>query len=239
MLHNGYFAAAPPALVGAAALLTLVSLPVSAGPVTSTVTYKYYDFSGGTYLEMLRSILWYGPTIDNDQAFSTLSTRSNWMVRPASADSCHIKSLTFELKHVMTLPRHHNEKNLSPAFRKQVVAFRNNLKRHEEKHRAIQVSCFSGLRKHILVVRKVADCRAYSATIRRTVDKWAPTCSARHAAFDKSEDALTEKMPLVRQALQEINDPKAKAKTAGWLHGARLHARRAVDEVVADVNGRD
>ena len=139
---------ARPTRAAFAALMALAALaaPALAGAkLTHTTEYRNHSVSGTTPAAILRYMNAH-PIIDPDDgpAYANLTHDHSVTIRTATVGgTCRVTDLTFNWRFVLTLPRAADYGRMSGAMQKTWSSFLASLKKHEEGHRTIFLSCGS------------------------------------------------------------------------------------------------
>ncbi len=191
--------------------LLLVPAVASAAPakVTDKTTYKHYSVSGNTPTAIVVDMYNQRRISGRDFTIATIETKVKPGGEMVPGKTCRIRNFSLHSTHVITLPRHRSERRLRKRTRRLFRAFVANARKHELKHRAIYRGCMRRLHRAVTRMRRYSGCQAALREIERLSKVEGARCKAEHAAFDKREYAVSSKMPLLREAIRDVNALKA------------------------------
>lgn len=190
-----------------AAILAFAASAAQAEPVHKT-KYVYYSVSGKSAADLHRAMMRSGPRVDGAQAYASTSATARQSGDLMQGSSCRIANYSVKLDFVIKLPKIRNEASLPGLDRGRWKSFAQFLKRHEDTHRSIWLTCARTLERQ---ARQVTA-KTCSQVERKLDDVWSKlkkSCDAKHDAFDRAERSRLERQPFIVLALQ----PKRKTST--------------------------
>jgi predicted secreted Zn-dependent protease len=181
-----------------ASIFAAFSISVEAQQLGAT-KYTHYVVAGSNAAEIVSSLDQRGPRVYGKVAHAT--TLPSYDPQPKfqqHASSCRISEFDYQLTFTIKLPRLENKTGIKGKTLVAWTQFESFVKRHEEKHRQIWLSCAG---KHATEVRKLTASNC--STLRQQASTlWAKNksaCDKQHAAFDAAE-----RSPLKRQLLKKL-----------------------------------
>jgi len=136
---------------------------------------------------------------------------------------CELKNFQLNMTHVITLPRHVDERKLRQRTRALFRSFVERAREHELTHRRIYQGCMREFDASVRKMRPRATCKETMREMTRLAEIVGERCKARHAAFDKKEYTRSAGLPLIKQALADTKAMRAasisSASTAGVFAG--------------------
>lgn len=207
--------------------LLMIAAATSSGPAAAKVSdktsYKHYTVNGDTPSAIIIDMYKKRRISGRDFTIATIETKVKPGGEMVPGKTCRIKDFSLHSTHVITLPRHRNERRLRGRTRKLFRSFVANARKHELKHRAIYRGCMRRLHRAVQSMRRFSSCDAALREITRLSKIEGKRCKAEHAAFDRREYAVSQKMPLLREAIRDVKALKAarisKAQAARALAG--------------------
>lgn len=188
------------ALITCAAGLA-VAPGASAKPKSAT-GYAFYTISGSTAGELLRQMAARGPSVEGLDAYAiTQSTLSHTGNLVASGGRCRLQGYRISLDFEITIPRASGLASMSPKVRAAWNTFAAFVKRHEETHRSIWMTCARSLEARIKSMT-AGSCDVLDSKVNSALNSAVSACRRKHAAFDRSQRAPLKAQPLVRLAIQ-------------------------------------
>lgn len=181
----------------AVVLASLAVAPQAVGQPEFTTKYVYYAIGGNTPLEIYRSMLKRGPRVDGAKAYAATSAESVQSGKLQPGQTCHIEDYRLRIDFQIKLPRIKNEKILSTGDRSRWKEFARFLKKHEETHRAIWLTCAADLETKIHSI-KAATCAEVEKKSQSLWDATRKACSKKHDAFDAAEQKKLMQRPFVK-----------------------------------------
>jgi predicted secreted Zn-dependent protease len=183
-----------PAVLALAA--ALAAGPAAEARPKSTLKITYYTISGSNEHSLDEQMARLGPSHRGGKAYATLSVNPTFKGRLTEGKYCGLRNFAVNAKFVMTLPRLAPGTRLSKATKSRWRSFAAFVRRHEERHRDIWLSCLARAEARALEQR-IGNCRQLDAMVDNIFkEEWAH-CEQRHDAFDASEQARLKKQPLI------------------------------------------
>jgi len=183
--------------------------PVAAQPVTTT-KYQYYSVSGGSALEIYKTMLKRGPHVNGAKAYAATSAQSSQAGFLVQGQSCRIRDYKFSIDFVIKLPRVASEKKLPASVRAKWQQFASFLKKHEETHRAIWIGCAKEFEAKVASL-KAGNCDSVDSQAAKMWERIRAACDRKHEAFDTAEQKRLLTHPFVKMVLGK---PAKSVKTA-------------------------
>ena len=190
------------AVASLAGLLAGISLPAQAGSDLSyTTQYRDHGVRGTTPREVWRYMNAH-PIIDPDDgaAYANITHDHSVAVQVEnSGGRCRVSNLDFRWRFVITIPKAVDAGKMSARTRSMWNRFRAKLKRHEEHHRTIFLTCG---RQFVPAAAQLtsASCFGMKNKVRRYIDKRYDACMDKQRAFDKQDRPRVWADPFLRAA---------------------------------------
>lgn len=162
-----------------------------------TTKYSYYAVGGDTAEEIYGAMLRKGPKVNGAKAYAATSATTTQDGRLLQTSSCRIEDYKLKLDFVIKLPQIKNEKVLSSSDRSRWDQFSAFLKKHEETHRSIWLSCAGDLERQVRSI-KAKTCGEADKKAGQLWEKMRGACSKKHNAFDAAEQKKLMKHPFVK-----------------------------------------
>ena len=197
-------------LGGFVVCLTMVAFPVAgSAKVSSKTSFTHYTVRGATPTEIVVD-MWRKRKVDRrDFTIATIATKIEPGGEFIEKNGCRVKNFSLKTTHLITLPRHANERRLRKRTRRLFRALVKRARDHELTHRRIYRGCIKRFYTKVKRMGTLANCRVAARQIKRIADAEAVRCKAEHAAFDRREYARSSRMPLIREALADAKAMKA------------------------------
>jgi predicted secreted Zn-dependent protease len=184
-------------VAGIAGILVNQPPPAEAGVKTSTAV-RYYTVSGSSRESLARTVG--GNPLHSSAGASIASIDANFDLSLAVENrgrQCVARDAIVSAKFVITLPQA-SETDMSPVTRKQWRGLVSFARRHEERHREIYVQCFHEFLGKTKALQSRASCGALKTDAQRLFNATMNMCKRRQEAFDRSESARLESLPIFR-----------------------------------------
>lgn len=162
-----------------------------------TTRYTFYMVGGDTAQDVYSAMLRKGPRVNGAKAYAATSATTTQDGRLLQGASCSIGDYRLKLDFTIKLPKIKNEAVLPPADRKRWQQFAVFLKKHEETHRSIWMSCAADLETQVKTI-KAKTCADADLKAQKLWDKMRSACSKKHVAFDAAEQRKLMQHPFVR-----------------------------------------
>lgn len=188
------------ALASTFALAALLASPAEARPKVS-VSYSYFNVSGGSALQLLQNLELHGPNVDGTAAYAATSSNMGFTGSYVQGKTCQLRNFGIIMKYRLRLPRA-NLAGTSQSLRAAWRSFDAFLRRHEIRHTTIWTQCATQLEARIRSLKGFASCDAMSARINDLIASSQAACNAKHDAFDRAERSRLAAQPLVKRALR-------------------------------------
>lgn len=183
-----------------AAALLLSGPHAVVGKPVGTIGYSHYAVSGDTARQLLMQMQLHGPTVDGSEAYaSTETTMQQTGDVVQSSKGCTLRNYQIRIDFTIRLPTVQSTNGMSGKVRSAWKTFYAFVKKHEETHKAIWMSCARELETKVKALR-VKDCDAMQTKINALFADMNAQCNRRHDAFDRAERARLKAQPLVKLA---------------------------------------
>lgn len=178
-------------------------LPAHAAGPKVAVGYQYYAVSGTSAVQLMRNLHLHGPTVDGAGAYATIESSFSESGQMVQGKGCSVPRYTIGMSFTITLPAAQDLPDASPRIKKTWRSFYGFVKKHEETHKAIWISCAATMQAKVRALR-MKTCEGLQSRVAQIVESEAAKCRRRHDAFDRSERARLKAQPLIQQALRAL-----------------------------------
>lgn len=168
--------------------------PVMAQPSAST-SYKYYEVTGESLLELRRDMMRRGPTAQGEVGYG-VTTISQGRKMTVAACKSHGRYV-FDAQFVIRLPKIAPTARLSGTERVQFSSFVSFVKVHEETHRTIWMKYIAKVDRQ-LQASGTSDCAAAHSRAMKLWREMMAGCRRLHTAFDKQQRGPLNAQPFVK-----------------------------------------
>jgi predicted secreted Zn-dependent protease len=174
-----------------------------AGPKVA-VAYQYYPVDGTTALQLMRNLHLDGPTVGGAGAYATIESSFSESGSVVQGKGCRVPRYTIGLSFTITLPRAQDLPQAAPRVRNAWRSFYSFVKRHEETHKSIWVSCAATMQARVRALR-APTCEALQQRAAQILASEQTKCRRKHDAFDRAERSRLRRQPLLQQALRALD----------------------------------
>ena len=181
--------------------LGLVAAPACFANPLQTTKYVYYPISGNTASELYKAMLSHGPHVNGAKAYAATTATSSQDGKLEQSKSCLIEDYRLKIDFVIRLPKLKNEAALPAPDRAKWRQFSDFLKRHEETHRSIWLSCAQDLEDKVRAI-KTSNCADADSRAAKLWDAMRRACGLKHDAFDAAEQRKLLRHPFVRMVMK-------------------------------------
>jgi predicted secreted Zn-dependent protease len=166
--------------------------------------YTYYLVAGKSAGEVFKSLSRRGPVFRGVRAYASTVVKPRQSGQLVSdGKSCRVQNYSYNSNFVINLPQLKNPAVLSGSARSNWSKFQAFAKRHEEEHRSIWLSCWSGLSKQISAMRD-KTCSGLKTKVDKAILSADKACEKRHNALDQRDQRALRRHPFIQQSLGEI-----------------------------------
>jgi predicted secreted Zn-dependent protease len=170
--------------------------PVQAGSSVST-SYSYYNVSGTSLQEVYRSMASSGPMAGGVRGFGTTSISPGRRMNVASCKASGKYQLGIDM--VIRLPRAKGAAKLASGDAAKWNRFVQFVKKHEETHRSIWLSCAADFERSFNAGGR-GDCGSSHSRAMKLWSKMLAQCNPRQNAFDAAQRSVLKAHPFVKYA---------------------------------------
>lgn len=174
----------------------------AAGPKVA-VNYQYYAVNGTSAVQLMRDLHLHGPTVDGAGAYATTESSFSESGQLVQGKGCSVPRYTIGLSFTITLPAAQDLPDASPRIKKAWRSFYGFVKKHEETHKAIWISCAASMQAKIRSLR-MKTCEGVQSKAAQILESESAKCRRKHDAFDRSERSRLKAQPLIQQALRAL-----------------------------------
>jgi predicted secreted Zn-dependent protease len=187
-------------LMLAAVVLAAGAALCEAKPI-STTRYVYYPISGSSAADLYGAMISRGPHVNGEKAYAATFTNAA-LGRVAGDKSC--KSSQYKLKFAfeIKLPKLRSGVALTGANRAEWQKFSGFVRRHEETHRSIWLSCAQKFESRSASIR-ASSCSDGASKALKLWTQIRSACNAQHDAFDRAEQARLVRHSFVRLVISQ------------------------------------
>ena len=194
-------------VAGLATVLLASGMPLprlahAAGPKVA-VNYQYYAVSGTSAVQLMRDLHLHGPTVDGAGAYAMTESSFSQSGQMVQGKGCSAPRYTIGMSFTITLPAAQDLPEASTRVRKAWRSFYGFVKKHEETHKAIWLSCAATMQSKIRALR-TKTCEALQSRATQILESESAKCRRKHDAFDRSERSRLRAQPLIQQALRAL-----------------------------------
>jgi predicted secreted Zn-dependent protease len=188
-------------------MLCAASAESSVAEIQANTFYKYYEVTGNSVRSLHKSMLRRGPNdVNGANAYGLTLMARSWEGQFVQNNECQIVDFKIKASFVIHLPKAKNEKALSSETMTHWRRFASFVRKHEEKHRSIYMSCAGELEKLILAMRE-RDCETLN---QKSIALWENVwrqCDSKNDVFDNEEQARLVRNPFIKIALRGAPQP--------------------------------
>ena len=200
---------------------------VSAKPKVST-KYTYYKINGSSARNLYQQMISRGPHVSGERALAATSAETRQRGEFVSGSSCRVKNYEISINFTMRLPKVANERKMPKRLRAHWRKFYKFVRRHEERHKQIWISCARDVERRVRAIR-AKSCSAADRQANRIFRTIAAACEKKHDAFDRAEQKRLSRNPLIVAAKRVERRKKASRKALRTAkRSANLNKRRYV-----------
>lgn len=182
------------------ALLAYQALPADAQP-TSHTKYSYFPVHGSSLPELHRSMLSHGPNANGVRGYGVTAAMPG---KQLSVAACQRNGdYHFGIEFVIQLPRAANAAALSASEQALWNRFVQFVKKHEEVHRSIWMSCAVKYERK-LQASAVQNCASGQAKVTRLWSEMLATCGPKQTAFDAAQRGALKAHPFMMRVAQKL-----------------------------------
>lgn len=174
----------------------------AAGPKVA-VDYQYYAVNGTTAVQLMRDLHLHGPTVDGAGAYASTQSAFSESGQVVQGKGCSVPRYTIGLSFTITLPAAQDLPEASPRIKKAWRSFYSFVKKHEETHKSIWVSCAATMQAKVRALR-MKTCDGLQSRAAQIIESESAKCRRKHDAFDRSERSRLKAQPLIQQALRAL-----------------------------------
>jgi predicted secreted Zn-dependent protease len=177
----------------------ILMVNVAQAKISQNTSYSYFKISGQSAQQIYKSLLAHAKGPGGHDAYATTSTRIIQNGQYTGGKSCRVKSYNTFLTFKINLPKLASS-NAHASVKGSWQNFAGVLKRHEEHHRTLWMSCATQFNTAVLALSN-SNC----STLKRKFDSlWTKTqnsCRKQNDAFDKAEQAQFLRQPFIQLVL--------------------------------------
>lgn len=198
----------------------LAAAPAFAGGLKTSLEYQYYAIDGQTSLQIVASMLQQGPRVNRRHAYATTQTKISHDLDFNGGGNCEAPDLTLTARFTVTLPRHRSPASMSPAVRGQYNRLMKIVLDHENEHVRLHKACVQRIQGRISQLNKPRSCNEFMWQAKTIVkEEWA-RCEEQDEALDKRDADRHDRLPLIADALKEVDQVKARAAANSSSRGS-------------------
>jgi predicted secreted Zn-dependent protease len=177
----------------------ILMVNVAQAKISQNTSYSYFKISGQSAQQIYKSLLAHAKGPGGHDAYATTSTRIIQNGQYTGGKSCRVKSYNTFLTFKINLPKL-AASNAHASVKGSWQNFAGVLKRHEEHHRTLWMSCATQFNTAVLALSN-SNC----STLKRKFDslwkKAQANCRKQNDAFDKAEQAQFLRQPFIQLVL--------------------------------------
>jgi predicted secreted Zn-dependent protease len=174
-----------------------VTIPTWSQP-TSHTTYLYFTVQGNSLPELHRDMARNGPTANGVRGYGTTTA----LIGRRMLGTCNIKDSThLDLEFQIRLPRAATTSALSVSDQGLWSRFTQFVKKHEETHRTIWMSCAAEYDR-MLQAGQTKVCASNRITALKLYRTMLATCGPKQVLFDQTQYGVLMKNPFIKHALK-------------------------------------
>ena len=182
------------------ALMAYQALSAAAQP-TSHTKYSYFPVQGSSLPELHRNMVSHGPNANGVRGYGVTAAKPG---RQMSVVACKRNGeYQFGIEFVIQLPKAANPAALSAAELGLWNRFVQFVKKHEEVHRSIWMSCAVKYEQK-LQASAVRNCASGQAKVTRLWSEMLATCGPKQTAFDAAQRGALKAHPFMIRVAQKL-----------------------------------
>ncbi len=182
--------------LAAAILAALATASAQAQPKTRVI-YSYYEVSGDTLSEIHRSMVSRGPVVNGTRGYGvTIASPGKQMgIASCKAKGRYQLGMTLDIK----LPKVGDTSGLSANEISQWHRFSQFVRKHEDTHKSIWLSCAAEFERKFLA-GETEDCTAAHGRAMKLWKEMVSVCQPKQNAFDAAQRGVLKAHPFMKYA---------------------------------------